>query len=315
MISVAIALYNSMRFIEEQLNSIRRQILPVDEVVMVDDCSTDGTYDFVSEYITKNNISNWLLFQHRENKGYIKTFREAINVCHGDIIILCDHDDVWLENKTQIVRDEFDKNPDMTVLATSFIQIDESGNNIKIHQKHNHGNNNLIRRKIEKEALTKMTVYDVVVYNISPGCTCAFRSRIKAKFMSVKGVLPHDWILTTIGACEGSLYYLDIVTTKYRIYTGNTIGLGHIDEYNLRKSIVANNLEEKEAIYNIVKDHFITTDKELEYCRKLIHVFELREEFLKTKNYLIGLKALIKAIPYGKLYESVVMDIVAVAKN
>ena len=122
MISVAMALYNSTRFIEEQLDSIRNQTVPVDEVIMIDDCSSDGTVEWVREYINKYNLNNWKVECHDENKGYIDTFYDAIGKCSEDIIILCDHDDVWLKDKVGIIKKAFTQKKDM--LMHAFILVD-----------------------------------------------------------------------------------------------------------------------------------------------------------------------------------------------
>ncbi|WP_354666033.1 glycosyltransferase, partial [Faecalibaculum rodentium] len=45
MISVAMAVYNGEMYLQEQLDSIFSQTDPVDEIVIVDDCSSDGTMD------------------------------------------------------------------------------------------------------------------------------------------------------------------------------------------------------------------------------------------------------------------------------
>ena len=50
-ISVAMATYNGARFITEQLDSIRLQSLPVDQVILRDDGSSDQTLEIVREYL------------------------------------------------------------------------------------------------------------------------------------------------------------------------------------------------------------------------------------------------------------------------
>ena len=135
-------LYNSEKFIEKQLESIRNQTESVDEVVMVDDCSSDGTVDWVVDYLKKNGLDNWKLIRHEKNVGYIDSFFDSIKRCSGDIILLCDHDDVWLPNKVKIIKKVFNNHSDVMMLATKFNQIDEHGKRVEIRQKANHANNN-----------------------------------------------------------------------------------------------------------------------------------------------------------------------------
>ncbi|MCQ8780119.1 glycosyltransferase, partial [Escherichia coli] len=49
-VSVILPVHNGQRFIEEALACLARQTLPPDEVVVVDDGSTDGTVDLVRDY-------------------------------------------------------------------------------------------------------------------------------------------------------------------------------------------------------------------------------------------------------------------------
>lgn len=55
MITVLMATYNGEKFIEQQLYSIRSQTLPADRVIILDDCSTDKTFDIVDRFIQKYN--------------------------------------------------------------------------------------------------------------------------------------------------------------------------------------------------------------------------------------------------------------------
>ena len=47
----------------EQLESLRTQSLMADEVIIVDDCSTDNTVDLLNMYIQKYHLDNWVLIK------------------------------------------------------------------------------------------------------------------------------------------------------------------------------------------------------------------------------------------------------------
>ena len=87
-ISVIMAAFNGENYILGQLNSIRFQTKRPDEVIIIDDSSTDGTDKLVSEYITKYNLSNWKLIINEKNVGWRRNFTNAIRVASGDIIFL-----------------------------------------------------------------------------------------------------------------------------------------------------------------------------------------------------------------------------------
>ena len=80
-VSVAIALYNGSRFIEEQLDSLRTQTVMPNEVIMCDDGSTDNTVEIVKAYIEKYNLQeNWKIYINEKNLGYAKNFYHAMNL-------------------------------------------------------------------------------------------------------------------------------------------------------------------------------------------------------------------------------------------
>jgi glycosyltransferase involved in cell wall biosynthesis len=314
-ISVVIALYNSSRFIVEQLNSIIVQDRSVDEVILIDDNSTDNSVQVVSLYIEENHLKNWKLYRHEKNQGYISTFYDAINICTGDIIVLCDHDDLWFDNKISVIEVAFRENRNILALATSFTLIDENGCGIPVRLKRNHANNNLIRRKIKTGSLSKINFLDIAIYNLSPGCTCAFSKTLKLELLKYISCLSHDWAITTLASCKNGLYYLDKATTRYRIYSGNTIGLGHKLQYEHRKNTVIKNCDEKKEMLKIVENILGKSSHEYIYALKVEGFFNARKEFLCRGKILMGIRTFINSLPYGKLYESVAIDIVSVLKK
>ena len=316
MISVAMATYNSERYIIQQLDSIVNQTQKVDEVIIQDDCSQDETVDIIKQYIKDKNLKNWKVERNEHNMGYVLTFKNAIQRCNGEIIILCDHDDVWMKNKVELISKTFAENLNILVLATSFTEIDDEGKDIYIKKRRGSSNNNLIRRKINYGKLNHMFFKDVAIYNISPGCTCAFKKEIKKELLKKNYDIPHDWQIELIGVLRNGLYYLDVVTTKYRIHSKNTIGLGHQTEYDKRLKLCINGLKEKEEIKSLINTNKYVKSDYIKYINKVIKVFKLRVKLMQTKNIIkYGTKALVYSIGMGRLYESVGIDIISIIKD
>ena len=101
MISVVMATYNGERFIVEQMESIRKQSLLPDEVLIFDDGSKDKTVETVEKYICDNQLKSWNIIKNKENKGYSSNFSDAMKAASGDIIFLSDQDDIWIDNKIE----------------------------------------------------------------------------------------------------------------------------------------------------------------------------------------------------------------------
>ena len=125
--SVAIAAYNGARFIEEQLLSIMNQSLKVNEVIICDDGSTDGTPDICRAFIKANGLENWQVFENPVNKGYCLNFLGAIEKCTGDVIFIADQDDRWKSQKVEKMLSCLNENPDVSVLSCRYDVIDGEG--------------------------------------------------------------------------------------------------------------------------------------------------------------------------------------------
>ena len=78
MISLVMTTYNGLKYISEQLESIKNQTVLPDEVLIYDDRSTDGTYEYVQEYIQTNKLDKWNVVRNKENKGYTLDVDEQI---------------------------------------------------------------------------------------------------------------------------------------------------------------------------------------------------------------------------------------------
>ena len=97
-ISVAIAAYNGERFLGEQLESLANQTRLPDELIVSDDRSTDRTVDIVRCFAARAPFSVRVLPNDR-NLGVNRNFDRAVAACTGDVVFLCDQDDVWLPHK------------------------------------------------------------------------------------------------------------------------------------------------------------------------------------------------------------------------
>jgi glycosyltransferase involved in cell wall biosynthesis len=122
-VSVCMAAYNGERYIEAQLKSIVRQLKDDDEVVIVDDCSRDAT----CKRIVELNDVRIRLLRHAKNLGVVRTFEDALRSATGDILFLCDDDDLWAESKVERFLEEFDKDANAQIVISRARLIDEAG--------------------------------------------------------------------------------------------------------------------------------------------------------------------------------------------
>jgi glycosyltransferase involved in cell wall biosynthesis len=94
LISAVVPLYNGAPFIQQALQSIFDQELVPDEVIVVDDGSTDSGPDLVAEMAKRYPIR----LLRKQNGGQSSARNLGVDHAHGDLIAFLDQDDVWYPN-------------------------------------------------------------------------------------------------------------------------------------------------------------------------------------------------------------------------
>ncbi len=113
--SVVIPLYNKSQYIIRAINSILEQNYPVDEIIIVDDGSTDDS-------LIKIRMLNSPLIQiiEQENQGVSIARNTGIKKCRNEYILLLDADDYWLNTFTSEIKKLAKKYPDAGMLACNY---------------------------------------------------------------------------------------------------------------------------------------------------------------------------------------------------
>ncbi len=122
-ISVAMATYNSERFLAEQLESLLHQTRQPDELIVSDDGSTDRTCELIQSFAAKAPFPVQLLANIR-NLGVNGNFDRAIAACRGGLVFPCDHDDVWLPQKIERIADVLEQNTTAVMLISNSEIVD-----------------------------------------------------------------------------------------------------------------------------------------------------------------------------------------------
>jgi len=94
-ISVIIPVYNSDIFLKRCLESIISQTLASLEIICIDDCSTDNSFNILTEYSKKDNRIK--VFKNSKNIGQGLTRNRGIDLAKGEYIAFVDSDD-WIES-------------------------------------------------------------------------------------------------------------------------------------------------------------------------------------------------------------------------
>lgn len=105
MVSVCMITYNGEKFVEDQIRSILNQLSEEDELIISDDSSWDKTIEII-ENIQDNRIK---LLKNNTFKNPTFNMENALKNANGNIIIMSDQDDVWLDNKVATIKMYMDK--------------------------------------------------------------------------------------------------------------------------------------------------------------------------------------------------------------
>lgn len=226
--SVIIATYNGEKYIEKQLLSILYQSVKVDEVVIMDDKSTDNTVFIIKNFIKKYKL-DWTLNQNIENLGYRKNFYEGLKRVSGDIVLLCDQDDIWKTDKVEDLVNIFEMKKNALLIASSFNFINDEDEYFTVETDTKKSNNNLLDMRVEKEELVNISLNIVIKKNFAQGCCMAMRKELIEDYIAISNNdLPHDWELALLAAGQGECFYYNKALINYRIHDSNAIGLNNV---------------------------------------------------------------------------------------
>lgn len=225
-ISVALCTYNGINFLREQLISILSQSYPVNEIVICDDRSTDGTLNLIETFV-KEYPNKFFLHHNDKNIGPIKNFEKCIKLCSGDIIFLSDQDDVWYKNKVEKLIDGFQKDEKALLIFSNGDLIDDNGNILAGNLWEKWG----FTEQLQNKWLNNTRAFSYLIRNDNKitGATVAFKKQLKPHILPFE--LPnnfwHDTWVGIIASGFNGLRFNNECTIKYRVHKNQQIGLGN----------------------------------------------------------------------------------------
>jgi len=124
-ISAVIPTYNNADYIEDAINSILNQSHPVDEIIIVDDGSSDNTEELVKA-ISKTAAN--IIYIKQANQGPSSARNRGIEAAGGDWIAFLDADDLWTSDKVALQITALKNEPQLKLIAADMSEIDRLGN-------------------------------------------------------------------------------------------------------------------------------------------------------------------------------------------
>lgn len=129
-VSVLMSCYNAERWLRESVDSVLNQSFRDFELLLIDDGSTDATWALIEEY---RSIDSRVVGVRKENTGLADSLNKGIQMAKGTWIARLDADDLCEPTRLAEQVRFLKENPDVVLLGTAFVEIDETGSPYQIH--------------------------------------------------------------------------------------------------------------------------------------------------------------------------------------
>jgi glycosyltransferase involved in cell wall biosynthesis len=233
-VSIVLCTYNGARFLEKQIQSIFDQdYTSISEIICVDDCSTDQTWDILLRYSNENPKVKPV--RNEVNLGYNGNFQKALLLASSDLIAIADHDDIWLPSKISHLVANIDSS--LMVYSDDEL-IDEN-------------DEPLGTKTSDKRRLGAIdSCINFAPFNVISGHTMLLRKELLEKSVPFPQHIPYDYWLAFRATQFTEIKYVDKQLVKFRIHQTNaTLGKKRQSKseglnYNsIRLAIFATNIE------------------------------------------------------------------------
>lgn len=220
-LSVAMCTYNGEVFLPQQLASIAGQTSLPDELVICDDGSTDGTISIL-EAFAEGSLFPVRLHRNVERLRFAQNFAKCVSLCHGDVIVLTDQDDVWVSTRIQDTREAYVSDTQLMFTFSDAPLIDGEG---KLKGE-NIYSNFPIRRRDRKRFVEGIDLFPVIArWGVVYGCTMTFRAAMRDMVLPIPYGWSHDeWLSLSLSALGKSKKLRP--QTEYRQHGINSVGVG-----------------------------------------------------------------------------------------
>lgn len=124
-VSIFIPVYNAEAFLEDTIKSVLAQTFQNWELLIIDDCSTDKSFDIAERYAA--NYSGIQVIKNDHNLGMMANWNKGIELCHQPYFVKLDADDLWevdFLEKSLVVLENY---PNVGLVFTKYVKIDENG--------------------------------------------------------------------------------------------------------------------------------------------------------------------------------------------
>lgn len=210
LVSIAIITYNQKKYLQECIESILNQEYKNIEIVIADDCSTDGTREMLIQYANKYK-NKFILKLSNKNQGITKNSNLAYFACNGKYIAWMGGDDIMYKDKIKKQVEIMEKNPDCSICYHNLEVFDSlTGKTIRYFNNFSNKHTGDISKLIK--------------YGTFNGACSTMVRKDKCPIHGFNEQIPYasDWLfwVETL-ANGGNIYFIDEVLGRYRRHENN----------------------------------------------------------------------------------------------
>lgn len=307
-LSVAMATYNGADYIQEQLESIWKQTRAVDEVIICDDRSKDDTVAIVKEFIRQNQLQDqWRIEVNDTNLGFGSNFIHAVMKTTGDLIYFCDQDDIWVEDRVQVMEAIMEENREISMLGSEYDPFLSSADAFHASLR------DLSRFKNDRSLEhVKLQARSIFIGNL--GCCMCIRREFFEQIMPYwfEG-WAHDEFVWKLALCLDRAYIYHGITIRRRLHTANA-SMGKMRDVKKRVKFLEDLLLSHEATLKFAEDHSMNKEA-IHLIKKNITSVKLRIGLLKDKKYLNTIRLCLRYFKYYHSRKSIPVELYMAIKG
>ena len=219
MVDILLAVYNGAKYLSQQLDSIFSQTYKNWRIIVVDDCSFDGTCGVIARY--KQKYPDKIVFYRngRNSGGPAANFLKLLKISTAEYVMFCDHDDIWLCDKIEVtlkaMKEKEAKNPGRPVLIHTDLKVVDCNLNVLAESM-------VAAQKLNPNA---SSLRELVVQNSVTGCASMLNRKLVLMCCEApRDVIMHDWWAALVAAAFGEIGFVNRPTILYRQHGLNQVG-------------------------------------------------------------------------------------------
>lgn len=212
--SIIMPCYNHAAFLAESIESILCQSFGDLELIVVDDCSSDGSKDIIIKFAAEDN--RVVPVFHELNGGEAKSRNDALRLARGDFIGFCDSDDLWEKNKLSEQINYFRLNPEIGVVHSDSLIINESSEPTGERFSTLFKQGKILEGNLFLELCIRNSI-NVPTVILRKKCIS------EAGFFEEGFLYLTDWIYWTKVAKTNLFGYINQPLARYRVHSGSTM--------------------------------------------------------------------------------------------